>query len=143
MSDRFQEFVASARGPKLVKSGEPADDPAQPDHYEAVRRIRSYQFADVVFRTHRGAAQAFPWSQLRSWIRDDAGRRLSFLWPEAAIILTGRNLHQFEEDVMRRIVAELRQVNPAALETVPDDVPVIETMEIRPIDSRDAAESSS
>lgn len=115
---------------QLVKDGPPQDDAAKPDSYEAVRRIRSYYFSDVIFRSYRGSAQAFPWSYLRSWVIDETGRRMSLIWPEAVVILTGRNLGAFEEDVIRRIVAEFRQVRPGQGDGVPPSLPVIETMEV-------------
>ena len=121
--------------PAAAKPPPPEDDPARPASYEAVRRIRSYHFADVVFRSHRGAAQAFPWSHLRSWLRDDTGRGMSFVWPEAVGVLTGRHLDRFEEDVMRRIVAEFRQVTPGDGESLLPGVPVIATMEISLLDT--------
>lgn len=130
MTDRFQQFVGGQRGPQLVKDGEPQDDPAQPDGYQAARRIRSFHFADVVFRSHTGAAQAFPWVQLRGWLRDETGRRMTFVWPEAVVKLTGRHLDQLEEDVMRRILAELRQIAPAHADKLPAETPVIVGMEI-------------
>ena len=138
MNDRFQQFVTAQRppapAPQLVKQGEPeADDAARPEAYEAVRRIRSFSFADVVFRFHNGAAQAFPAYALRTWLADGAGRRLTLIWPEGEVSMTGRHLVQLEEHLMRRIVAEFRQVAPMAADSVPDGTPVIETLEIRPL----------
>lgn len=130
MTDRFQQFVNGARGPQLVKDGEIADDEARPKGYEAVRRIRSFHFADVIFRTHRGAAFTFPWGHLRGWLCDETGRRLTFAWPEGTVELTGRHLDALEEDVMRRIVAELRQVKPGEADTLPEGVPVIIGMDV-------------
>lgn len=119
--------------PELVKDSVPEDDAANPDGYEAVRRIRSFHFSDVIFRSHRGSAQAFPWAYLRSWVIDETGQRMSFIWPEAVVILTGRNFRVFEEDVMRRIVAEFRQVRPGQGDDVPPGLPVIETIDIAAI----------
>lgn len=134
MTDRFQQYVGAQRGPQLVKDSEPEDDPARPDGYQAARRIRSFHFSDVVFRTHKGAAQAFPWAQLRGWVRDDTGRRLTFVWPEGVVVLTGLHLDQLEEDILRRILAELRQVAPAEAGKVPEGTPVIFTMEVVPLE---------
>lgn len=142
MNDRFQQFVSGQRPaatPQLVKQGEPeADDVAQPAGYEAVRRIRSFSFADVVFRSHNGAAQAFPAYALRTWLADGAGRRLTLIWPEGEVLMTGRHLNLIEEDLMRRIVAEFRQVAPSAADAVPAAVPVIETLDIRPLGAADS-----
>ena len=139
----FQALIREreARQPlgTAAKAAVPEDDAARPDGYEAVRRIRSYHFADVIFRSHRGAAQAFPWSHLRSWLRDDGGQRMSFVWPEAVVVLTGRHLDRFEEDVMRRIVAEFRQVTPGDGGSLLPGVPVIVTMEISTLDMAEAS----
>lgn len=137
MSDRFQNYVRPAAA-QLVKNGEPiADDEARPKGYEAVRRIRSYSFADMVMRRHDGSAQAFPAHALRTWIADGRGRHLTLIWPEGEVSMTGRHLDLIEEDLMRRIVAEFRQVAPSA-DDVADGVPVIETLDIRPLGTADA-----
>ena len=135
----FQALVREREGPKLVKNSAPDDDPASPDGYQAVRRIRSFQFADVVFRTHRGAVQAFPWSHLRTWAHDDTGRRMTLIWPEVVVVLTGRGLDNLHEDLMRRIIAELRQVAPGQADAVPPGLPVIESMDITPLDGEGGA----
>lgn len=126
---RFQQRLAALNGPQLVKDA-PQDDAAEPASYEAVRRIRSFHFYDVAFRFHTGAVQAFPWAHLRGWLRDDDGRRVSFIWPEAMVVLTGRHLDTIEEDVMRRIVAELRQAAPGEADTIAAGVPVITGLEV-------------
>lgn len=139
MNDRFQQFVRPTASPQLVKQGEPvADDDARPSGYEAVRRIRSFSFADVVFRFHNGAAQAFPAYALRTWLADGAGQRLTLIWPEGEVSMSGRHLDLIEEDLMRRIVAEFRQVAPSAAADLPTGVPVIEMLEIRPLGAAEA-----
>ncbi len=130
MTDRFQQHVAQGRSPQLVKDRDPQDDPATPDGYAAVRRIRSFHFADVVFRRHDGTTQAFPWVYLRSWLGDGKGTRLTLIWPEMVVSLTGRHLDTIEENIMRRIVAEFRQVAPGQADQVPAGVPVILTMDV-------------
>lgn len=144
MTDSFQAMIQGARTPQLVKDAgpkeqAPADDAARPESYEAMRRIRSFHFSDVVFRQHSGAAQAFPWGFMRSWLCDETGTRLTLVWPEAVVTLTGRHLDLIEEPMMRRIVAELRQVAPGKAAAVPAGVPVIITMEIGLIDAVAAA----
>lgn len=129
-ADRFGSFSDK---PQLVKAGEPVDDEARPATYQAIRRIHTFRFSDVVFRYHNGAAQAFPSYALRTWLADGSGRRLTLIWPEGEVSLTGRHLDQIEEPLMRRIVAEFRQVPPFAGNNMPEGVPVIETMEIRPL----------
>ena len=52
--------------------------------------------------------------------------------------MTGRNLSLIEEDLMRRIVAEFRQVAPSAVDTVAEGSPVIETLKIRSLGGADA-----
>ena len=133
MSDnRFQKYV-TANAPQLVKNDVPEDDPARPNDYQAVRRVRSYAFNDVLFRSHTGAAQALPWAYLRSWLIDETGSRLVMIWPEIEVSLTGRHLGRFEEDLQRRIIAEFRQAKPGLAGSFPADEPVVDTMQLSPV----------
>jgi hypothetical protein len=77
------------------------------------------------------ARQAFPWAHLRTRFDDGTGTRLTLIWPEAEVLLTGRNLDQLEDDMQRCIVAEFRQVEPNAALDLAEGAPVIERMEIR------------
>ena len=132
---KFQERVTRLQDRQAPPTAAvPADDPASPTGYEAVRRIRSYSFSDVVFRSHTGAAHAFPWSYLRSWLCDETGTQLTLIWPEMVVSLAGTGLAQLQEDLRRRIIAEFRQAKPGEVMTAAPGVPVIHTMKIEPID---------
>lgn len=134
---KFQEHVTrtQARQVPAVVEAPPADDAACPPVYEAVRRIRSFNFSDVVFRSHTGAAQAFPWSHLRSWLCDETGTQLTLIWPEMVVSLSGTSLQLLQEDLMRRIIAEFRQAKPGEVMAAAPGVPVIHVLKIEAIDA--------
>lgn len=137
MSDSFQELITGGQpATRLVKNGEPEDDPIFPKVYQAVRHIRTYAPSDAAFRHHTGGVQGFPWMRLNSWLSDGTGSRLTLVWPEMEITLTGRNLHTIEDAIQRRIIGEFRQVEPDMADTLPDGIPVIIAMNFEPIGER-------
>jgi hypothetical protein len=134
MSDSFQELIAGGQpATRLVKNGEPEDDPMFPKVYQAVRHIRTYAPSDAAFRHHAGGVQGFPWMRLNSWLGDGTGSRLTLVWPEMEVTLTGRNLHTVEDAIQRRIIGEFRQVEPDKADTIMAGLPVIELIQFEPI----------
>lgn len=130
MADKFQQFIASARPQAGVPPEEPQDDPIQATEYRATRRVRSFRFPDVWFTDHTGLGQAFQWAHVRRMIKDGKGTRLTIIWTDGEVALSGRHLDKLEQDIQRRIIAEFYQVTPGMADRVPGDQPVITSMKI-------------
>jgi hypothetical protein len=133
MSDKFQQFVAGVRPQTATRSDETQDDPAQAAEYRAIRRVRTFAFPDVWFTDHTGLGQAFQWAHVRRMIKDGKGTRLTLIWTDGEVALTGRHLDRLEEDIQRRIIAEFYQITPGTADQITNDQPVITSMKIAPI----------
>lgn len=131
MSDKFQQFVAGVRPQAAVPQEDaPKDDPIEAKDYRAVRRVRTFAFPDVWFTDHSGLGQAFQWAHVRRMMKDAGGTRLSMIWSDAEVALTGRHLDKLHEDIQRRIISEFFQVAPSMAGDVPAGEPVILSMRI-------------
>lgn len=129
MTDKFQQFVA---GMRPATDDQADDDPIRADGYRAVRRVRTFAFPDVWFTDHAGLGHAFQWAHLRRMLRDAAGTRLTLVWPDGEVTLTGRHLDRLHHDIERRVIAEFFQVVPGRADAVPDGEPVITSMRVAP-----------
>ena len=131
MSDKFQQFIAGAR-PQATALQEDAlkDDPIEPKGYRAIRRVRTFSCPDVWFTDHSGMGQAFQWAHVRRMMKDAAGTRLTMIWSDAEVTLTGRHLDKLNEVIQRRIISEFFQVPPSVAGDVPEGEPVILSMRI-------------
>ncbi len=133
MSDNYRALIEGRPTPLSTEKPVERDDPAHPEQYLAIRRIFSFDFHDVLFRRHTGAVQAFPWIFMRGWLIDETGSRLTLIWPEMEVSLTGLHLDKIEMDLQRRIIAEFRQIPIGQAEMLPEGTPVIMAMSFEPV----------
>ena len=133
MSDNYRALVGAGRqaAPATTETAE-KDDPEESQGYQAVRRIFSFRFDDVEFCRPNGDYRTFPWHYLRTTLGDEAGTRLSLVWPETTVSLVGRHLDRYKMDIKRRIISVFRQIPLGQADSLPEGTPVIMAMSFEP-----------